>query len=721
MLKHLDETYRVLNTFCQTSGIGAICFDTQLNIIGSRPTKTVVNDFICLGTGSVTRFLAETFDRKPDNINNCYTYLLEGNLVCVISFVMSNDSYIGAFVTQPVFIKTNSLQETKALIEKLCPTESDQKTLKAIVKRVPFRNFEKLAYIGETLSSIMHRIFGGNRVVQIVCGETGKIVESENNSDEHKSNVDDMFPVRQLRFTDYLSLKEGIQSGDTTAIEDVANKISNGSMPTHQLDSKNYLRSLKDSYIKLSAMACFAAIEANAPYYKMLDLTDEHIRQVETIESALEIFELMKKTLFTFTRSVKINKIQTYSKAVRQVLDHIDAHYDEKITLEILSEHTGLSTFYLSSLIKKETGLILLDNINAVRIEKSKALLLKSSLRMIDISHQVGFSSQNHFSTVFKKYTGMTPSEYVRVMSGGIEPKDAKLRGNRTVKILAEHMQKTLSLLPEMYDVAQIVDPKNNTSWTLKNYTEETLAEACYEFLGRGTRCDNCISQKAFINNHAYYKLDRKGDGMVLVIAIPKTIGKETYVLELLKTVNGELLVESDKESLDSQLIEQSSISGKLDTFCDRKEIEERLPFYVRHSRLENKPFSVILSMLEDYSDESGFSATDLQQTIITRHANEQATRLIADSCLAGYYTGDILLLALGDTDYAEACKVAATIENDFENMAFNLDGRAKFFNVYSGIKTLTPDIADANELISLALIDLNTKIKGGLATGDSV
>lgn len=726
MLQHLDEAYTVLNAFCQTSGIGAICFDTQLNIIASRPTKTISSDFILLGTRSVTHLLSEHFEQelqaKENNV--FFTYLLEGNLACVITLIRNNGTYIGAFVTQPIFIKANTPQETQALIEELCPEQADREAINVILKRTPSRGFEKLAAIGETLNSISRSIFDGNRGLQIVCGKHGKPKgerdgnggEPENILQEHESNIDDEYPVRQLRVEDYTKLKNAIHSGDTTTVDTIAERIVNGSMPTHQLDYKDYLRSLKNSYIKICTMACFATIEANTPYYTMLDLLDKYIRQVEKLENAFEILELMKKTLFDFARSVRVNRLQTYSKAVRQVLDYIDEHYDEKITLKTLAEHTQLSTFYLSSLIKKETGLILTDNINSVRIEKSKELLLDESLNIINIAQRVGFNYQNHFSTVFKKFTGMTPSEYITVTSGGIESKDVHPGDTGGAEILLGQMQKKLNLLPEMYDAVRIVDPRNNTSKILKNDTGELLSETCYVFWNRDSSCENCISRKAFLQNRSVFKLDKKGDSIIFAVAIPKTVGNETFIVEVLKKIDRSLFVSPDAHNIGNNAEDsyfKISIGNDSAVFNSRKELDAKLDLSVRLSKLENKPFSVILCMCEDSSDKNDLSATELQEIILSKHIQAQAAELGSESCFVGSYTNDIMLLALSSTDYERACRVAESMENDFENMAFNADGQARFFNYFYSVKTLTNKIADENELISLALIELNAKIDG--------
>jgi len=66
----------------------------------------------------------------------------------------------------------------------------------------------------------------------------------------------------------------------------------------------------------------------------------------------------------------------------------------------------------LSKMYKKQTGISLKDYISEYRIEQAKILLRKSELLVSDVAEEVGFDNFTYFSTLFKKYTGMTPNQY---------------------------------------------------------------------------------------------------------------------------------------------------------------------------------------------------------------------------------------------------------------------------------------------------------------------
>ena len=62
--------------------------------------------------------------------------------------------------------------------------------------------------------------------------------------------------------------------------------------------------------------------------------------------------------------------------------------------------------------LASETGKSLKDSISEYRIQKAKELLLTPNVRIGEVAMQVGFDSFTYFSTMFKKYTGVTPNEY---------------------------------------------------------------------------------------------------------------------------------------------------------------------------------------------------------------------------------------------------------------------------------------------------------------------
>ena len=81
-------------------------------------------------------------------------------------------------------------------------------------------------------------------------------------------------------------------------------------------------------------------------------------------------------------------------------------------TLEELAERLCVTDEYLSTLIKKETGISFTETVRKMRIERIKELLLHSSLKLNQIAEMVGYSDPKYMSKVFKEEVGMLPAQF---------------------------------------------------------------------------------------------------------------------------------------------------------------------------------------------------------------------------------------------------------------------------------------------------------------------
>ena len=101
-----------------------------------------------------------------------------------------------------------------------------------------------------------------------------------------------------------------------------------------------------------------------------------------------------------------------YSKLIKDVLDYIEVHYTENLTLKNLGERFYVNSSYLGYLFKKERGLLFNDYVNQCRISYVSDLLENTSLRIYEIMEKAGIRDAHYFARMFKKYKGMTPTEY---------------------------------------------------------------------------------------------------------------------------------------------------------------------------------------------------------------------------------------------------------------------------------------------------------------------
>lgn len=112
-----------------------------------------------------------------------------------------------------------------------------------------------------------------------------------------------------------------------------------------------------------------------------------------------------------FTKIINQNKPED-RKQIQCALNYIEKNYQRGVTLEEVAEHVHLSPHYLSRLFKKELNINFVNYVSERRIHLAKELLEKTDMPVINIALELSYQEPNYFSKVFKKSTGMTPSEY---------------------------------------------------------------------------------------------------------------------------------------------------------------------------------------------------------------------------------------------------------------------------------------------------------------------
>lgn len=105
-----------------------------------------------------------------------------------------------------------------------------------------------------------------------------------------------------------------------------------------------------------------------------------------------------------------LNKsMKTDSVTLLKVINYIDEHYQEKITLEDLTDYSGKSHTSLNKRFQRDFNMTFSDYLSRYRIQKAIDIMKSTEHKIYEISEMVGFSDYKYFNTVFKKIVGETP------------------------------------------------------------------------------------------------------------------------------------------------------------------------------------------------------------------------------------------------------------------------------------------------------------------------
>ena len=215
---------------------------------------------------------------------------------------------------------------------------------------------------------------------------------------EHNSYDQEQMILHMVRKGDSAALKEWLAS---------APAIRSGNVAQEQM------RQRKNIFIVTVTLVARAAIHGGMDVNDAFSLSDSYIQQCELLSSPEKLVNLQYRMLLDYTN--KVERLRLGKQPTRLTLDvanYIQHHMSENITVEKLAKELFLSRPYLSRRFKEETGENLTDFILKEKTEEAKRLLRYSDKSLTAIGNYLGFSSQSHYTRVFKKYARVTPSEY---------------------------------------------------------------------------------------------------------------------------------------------------------------------------------------------------------------------------------------------------------------------------------------------------------------------
>ena len=136
----------------------------------------------------------------------------------------------------------------------------------------------------------------------------------------------------------------------------------------------------------------------------------------QMIKSALEqlliLISRRNNSIECDSRIVPVNQLHQHAWVVRQVQEYIHEHYNEHITLEMLAAMQNISITQLKRIFREHTGSTVITYLTNFRLGEAKRMIQENDLNFTQIAEAVGYDNIYYFSTLFKKQTGMTLTEY---------------------------------------------------------------------------------------------------------------------------------------------------------------------------------------------------------------------------------------------------------------------------------------------------------------------
>lgn len=142
------------------------------------------------------------------------------------------------------------------------------------------------------------------------------------------------------------------------------------------------------------------------PKKKLMEAVEKAIAMDEEKTKKGLINKIVDDTLLQANENTPLNK------SIQEVMDYVEQHFHEDISLKGIAEIVHLNASYLSSLFKEELNMTFSEYLTRRRVQEAKRLLMQTDLTINEIAEKVGYQTAKYFIKIFKQYENTTPNGY---------------------------------------------------------------------------------------------------------------------------------------------------------------------------------------------------------------------------------------------------------------------------------------------------------------------
>jgi AraC-like DNA-binding protein len=127
-----------------------------------------------------------------------------------------------------------------------------------------------------------------------------------------------------------------------------------------------------------------------------------------------------KKATQYLHSGLKQQEAEAYAAALKDYFEKEKPFLDGKLSLNDAAQYMDVSVNHLSQVINEQLGMTFFDFVNSFRVDEVKARLSSPDVKnftLLGIAYDSGFNSKSSFNSIFKKFTGLTPSQFAKQLT----------------------------------------------------------------------------------------------------------------------------------------------------------------------------------------------------------------------------------------------------------------------------------------------------------------
>lgn len=262
------------------------------------------------------------------------------------------------------------------------------------------------------LESFGEYVWGGNNFSVIDINKEFPIDTIPLNNDNVDNELNDILVnmnIMERRYAFENELIQAVSMGQDHRVDKIMSTFKNMPFEKRLTDQ---LRELKNYSIIMNTLLRKAAETGNVHPLYLDSVSSAFATKIEQQTSVEDMHNLMSEMFSSYCKLVRKHSMKNYSDVVQKAIMCINSDLAANLSLSSLAAVQNVSAGYLSTVFKKETGKTITDYINGRRVKLAKQLLSTTKLQIQTIALHCGVMDVHYFSKIFKKYTGKTPKEY---------------------------------------------------------------------------------------------------------------------------------------------------------------------------------------------------------------------------------------------------------------------------------------------------------------------
>lgn len=205
------------------------------------------------------------------------------------------------------------------------------------------------------------------------------------------------------------NLMDAVSKGKLNKIDIIVPTILNQGMEERVADS---LRNRKNYLIILNTLLRKSAEYGEVHPIHIHKLSSNFAKKIEDAYSVEQSIELQKEMIRKYCLLVKEHSLKNHSHLIGRIITLISYDLSAPLTLKYIASLMNVNASYLSATFKKECGETLTNYVNRKRMENAAQTLLHTDKQIQIIAEECGILDTNYFIKMFKKYYGVTPTQY---------------------------------------------------------------------------------------------------------------------------------------------------------------------------------------------------------------------------------------------------------------------------------------------------------------------